>query len=95
MKVRVPCMDQVDSFLTDDLVGAEFIEEDGDDYSVAKKVDDETRCNPCPTKAVNTSVAVVVADEDDDRDTTVEEAVPEPAVVGKTSEAAHENAQRH
>jgi hypothetical protein len=88
MKVRVPGMDQMDSYLTDDdLVGAEFIEEDGDledgdDYFSSEESDDEDEILPAPAamvpgEPVNTSVAVALADED----ATVEEAVPEPAVV--------------
>jgi hypothetical protein len=87
MKVRVPGMDQLDSFLTDeDLVGAEFIEEggdqeEGDGYFSSEESDDDDELQPAPgatvpDEPVTSSVAVAVADE-----ATVEEAVPEPAVV--------------
>jgi hypothetical protein len=96
MKVRVPGMDQMDSFLTDeDLVGAEFIEEDSgdqedeDDY-ISDESDDEDEVQPVPAakvpdEPVTESVADAVADEETtevaDEETTVEQAVPEPAVV--------------
>jgi hypothetical protein len=85
-------MDQMDSYLNDeDLVGAEFIEEDGDqedgnDYFSSEESDDEDEVQPAPAamvpdEPVDTSAAVAVAEENDDEEATVEEAVPEPAVV--------------